>query len=301
MSRRVEARLLRSEDRPAVLAHLASNVQAPTCSCSTSPTGWARRRRPAKCAPRLRSPGAATRSSASSGCDRASSSTRRGAGGDRGVPPDARIAGRGAGEEPGGRRRVVLAPAQSPCLSARARRSDRDGLQRAGPGREARGRRATPSARARRCFEDLDWLVEAARESLREESRPDPFAGDARGFRRWVRGRVARARVVEEGGRIVFAGYADVQRPEGWLLQGIYTRPEARRRGHASVGVSDLCRAAFASRRRPCPARRRRRQRARPLALREPRLQTLRQAAHDPLLVAAESGPAILKRGASVR
>ncbi len=95
--------------------------------------------------------------------------------------------------------------------------------------------------------EDLDWLVDAARESLREESRPDPFAGDPRGFRRWVRGRVSRARVVEEGGRIVFAGYADVQRSEGWLLQGIYTRPEARRRGHASVGVSDLCREAFAS------------------------------------------------------
>jgi len=95
--------------------------------------------------------------------------------------------------------------------------------------------------------EDLDWLVEAARESLREESRPDPFAGDARGFRRWVRGRVPRARVVEDAGRIVFAGYADVQRPDGWLLQGIYTRPEARRRGYGSVGVSTLCREAFAS------------------------------------------------------
>lgn len=95
--------------------------------------------------------------------------------------------------------------------------------------------------------EDLDWLVEAARESLREECRPDPFAGDVRGFRRWVRGRVPRARVVEDGRRIVFAGYADVQRPEGWLLQGIYTAPESRRRGYASVGVSDLCREAFAS------------------------------------------------------
>ena len=107
--------------------------------------------------------------------------------------------------------------------------------------------RAAPSARAAPSPEDLDWLVEAARESLREESRPDPFAGDARGFRRWVRGRVPRARVVEDGGRIVFAGYADVQRPEGWLLQGVYTRPESRRRGYGSVGVSDLCREAFAS------------------------------------------------------
>jgi ribosomal protein S18 acetylase RimI-like enzyme len=93
--------------------------------------------------------------------------------------------------------------------------------------------------------EDLDWLVDAARESLREESRPDPFAGDVRGFRRWVRGRVPRARVVEAEGRVVFAGYADVQRPEGWLLQGVYTRPESRRRGFGSLGVSDLCREAF--------------------------------------------------------
>jgi ribosomal protein S18 acetylase RimI-like enzyme len=95
---------------------------------------------------------------------------------------------------------------------------------------------------------DLEWLVEAARESLREESRPDPFSGDARGFRRWVRGRVPRARVVEHAGRVVFVGYADVQRPEGWLLQGVYTRPDARRCGYARVGVSDLCREAFASR-----------------------------------------------------
>ncbi len=94
---------------------------------------------------------------------------------------------------------------------------------------------------------DLDRLVVAARESLREEDRPDPFAGDARGFMRWVRGRVARARVVERGDEIVCVGYADVRRPEGWLLQGVYTFPAWRRRGCASVGVSALCREAFAA------------------------------------------------------
>jgi predicted GNAT family acetyltransferase len=101
---------------------------------------------------------------------------------------------------------------------------------------------ARPARRA-----DLDPLVYAARESLREEDRPDPFAGDARSFRRWVRGRVARARVMESDGRIMFVGYADVQRPEGWLLQGIYTWPEARRRGFAAAGTSQLCREAFAA------------------------------------------------------
>jgi RimJ/RimL family protein N-acetyltransferase len=94
---------------------------------------------------------------------------------------------------------------------------------------------------------DLDALVIAARESLREEGRPDPFCGDVRGFRRWVSGRVERARVIESEGRVVFVGYADVQRPEGWLVQGVYTWPEVRGRGLASAGVSDLCREAFAA------------------------------------------------------
>lgn len=94
---------------------------------------------------------------------------------------------------------------------------------------------------------DLESLVFAARESLREESRPDPFSGDVRGFRRWVRGRVGRARVVEHEGRVVFVGYADVRRPQGWLLQGIYTWPDARQRGFGAVGTADLCRQAFAA------------------------------------------------------
>ena len=94
---------------------------------------------------------------------------------------------------------------------------------------------------------DLEALVVAARESLREEGRPDPFSGDARGFRRWVLGRVPRACAVACGGRVVSVGYADVQRPEGWLLQGVYTWPDARGRGFAGAGVSELCRRAFAA------------------------------------------------------
>jgi len=92
---------------------------------------------------------------------------------------------------------------------------------------------------------DLDALVFAARESLREESRPDPFVNDLPGFRAWVEGRRPRARVVESSQGIVFVGYADVQRPEGWLLQGVYTWPHARRRGFATAGTSALCEAAF--------------------------------------------------------
>lgn len=93
---------------------------------------------------------------------------------------------------------------------------------------------------------DLDLLVVAARESLRAEGRPDPFDGNPRAARRWVKGRLSRARVIEDRGRIVFVGYADVQRREGWLLQGVYTWPEARGQGIARAGVAALCREAFA-------------------------------------------------------
>jgi RimJ/RimL family protein N-acetyltransferase len=94
---------------------------------------------------------------------------------------------------------------------------------------------------------DLDLLVEAARASLREESRPDPFEGDPVGFRRWVRGRVPRATVAEVERVVRFVGYADIQCERGWLLQGIYTWPRYRRRGLAAAGVSELCRSAFAA------------------------------------------------------
>jgi predicted GNAT family acetyltransferase len=103
-----------------------------------------------------------------------------------------------------------------------------------------------PGARFRVAeYSDLDELVIAARESLREEGRPDPFAQDVGNFQRWVRGRVSRARVVDSGNRVTMVGYADVQRPEGWLLQGIYTWPDLRQNGYAVYGVSEMCREAF--------------------------------------------------------
>ena len=96
-------------------------------------------------------------------------------------------------------------------------------------------------------LEDLDALVIASRESLLEESRPDPSVGDPAGFRRWVRSRISRARVGELDGRLVFVGYADVQCVRGCLLQGIYTWKDARRGGIAAAGVEALCQAAFAA------------------------------------------------------
>jgi len=94
--------------------------------------------------------------------------------------------------------------------------------------------------------DDLEPLVDAARASLREEGRPDPFLGDPRGFRRWVAARLSRARVALRGGEVIWVGYADVRIEEGHLLQGVYTWPAWRRRGLAAAGVASLCRAAFA-------------------------------------------------------
>jgi len=245
MARRVEARLLRSEERPAVLAHLAANARTNlflldlTDRISAPPAPGEMRTEIA----------VAWRGDEIAGVVGLRPSIVF----DVAVTPDAieaflpLLESLGVG--------LVKSPAEAVewfwrQLNRRVyRRALVDRIETAYSVREADAKLASPRAseRTRAALDaDLDWLVEAARESLREESRPDPFSGDARGFRRWVRGRVARARVVEQGGQVVFAGYADVQRPEGWLLQGIYTRPDARRRGHAGVGVSDLCREAFA-------------------------------------------------------
>jgi len=94
---------------------------------------------------------------------------------------------------------------------------------------------------------DLAELVYAARASLREERRPDPGDRDPVGFERWVRGRLARARVAEYEGRLVFVGYADVRRVEGWLVQGVFTWPHMRRRGIAAAAMGGLVEEAFAA------------------------------------------------------
>jgi len=96
------------------------------------------------------------------------------------------------------------------------------------------------------CPNDLADLVYAARASLLEERRPDPFEGDPEGFRRWVRGRIPKAVVAEVDGRMAFVAYADVRRHEGHLVQGVYTWPAFRRQGVARAGMSTLCQLSFA-------------------------------------------------------
>lgn len=111
------------------------------------------------------------------------------------------------------------------------------------PARDASLPGVARSARA----SDLGDLVHAARASLWEEQRPDPAETDPVGFARWVESRLARARVVSVDGRVVFVAYADVRRGQGWLIQGVYTWPDVRRRGYARKGMEALLHEAFAS------------------------------------------------------
>ena len=71
-------------------------------------------------------------------------------------------------------------------------------------------------------YDDLQDLVDAARLSLREEDRPDPFRGDPHAFRSWVAARIPRARVGEHDLRRWREPRADdgpARRPDPGVLQ----------------------------------------------------------------------------------
>lgn len=92
---------------------------------------------------------------------------------------------------------------------------------------------------------DLPALVESARASLVDEGRPDPHESDPEGFLRWVKSRMPHARLRDHAGRVAFVAYADIRRAGGWSVQGVYTWPEARRRGLARGGVAAIVHEAF--------------------------------------------------------
>lgn len=146
--------------------------------------------------------------------------------------------------------RIAVADSLWPLLESSGRRKVLDRIEQgfAVRGGDLRPTEVPNGGRLRDPREnDLPDLVEAARLSLKEEDRRDPFDGNPHAFRGWVESRISRARIIDCEGELCFVGYADVQLPSGWLLQGIYTPNPYRRSGFAAAGVSDLCQRAFSS------------------------------------------------------
>lgn len=146
--------------------------------------------------------------------------------------------------------RLIIADSVWPMLESSGRRKVLDRIEQgyAVSGRDLRPYEVPGGGHMRSASaEDLPDLVDAARSSLKEEDRRDPFDGNPYAFRGWVASRLPRARVIDFEGELCFVGYADVQLESGWLLQGVYTPGPRRRSGFAAAGVSDLCRCAFSS------------------------------------------------------
>lgn len=96
---------------------------------------------------------------------------------------------------------------------------------------------------------DLDDLVRAAASMHREEMGVDPLLVDAAGWRARMRQLIDRgwSWVWRERGRIVFKAELSAWTPEAVQVQGVYTTPDARRRGIATRGLGTMCDALLAS------------------------------------------------------
>ncbi len=92
--------------------------------------------------------------------------------------------------------------------------------------------------------EDLDLLVDAAADMLREEILDDPYTRDPIGFRTQV-WRMVQDRaiyVLEMGGHVVFKAHANVRTPLAAQVSGVYTLPAHRGRGYARAGMAAITR-----------------------------------------------------------
>ena len=279
MGTSLSARAIAADRLPERARAALARRRATTCSCSISPLAWASRRRRARWRPSWSARSAARSSSAWRRCARRSRSTRGSS------PRRSTRCCRSSRRSTSGWSRASRAASNAlwSHLSRRRRhrvwvdrfetcyaldRSDAHLVAvRARPHRARGARTATSSRsctpRARAC----------ARRTGPIRSRATCAASGA-----GCAGAIPRARVVESAGAISFVGYADVQRGEGWLLQGVYTWPRrapARLRGRGHLGA---LRRGVRLRRRPRAARRRRRQRRRAAPLRGPRLQAVRRA-----------------------
>jgi GNAT superfamily N-acetyltransferase len=102
-------------------------------------------------------------------------------------------------------------------------------------------RQATPA--------DLPQLVPLAAGFVTEALQRDPLSEDPEGFAARVRQRVASGRtyVLEAGGRLVFKVDVGSRSQFGADLEGLYTVPEARRQGHATLCLGQISRFLLSS------------------------------------------------------
>lgn len=96
---------------------------------------------------------------------------------------------------------------------------------------------------------DLPQLLPMAADCVRELLRRDPLAEDPEGFERRVRQRVAAQRtyVLEEQGRLVFKLDVGCRSQFGAELEGVYTRPDQRGKGHATLCLGQISRFLMSS------------------------------------------------------
>ncbi len=102
-------------------------------------------------------------------------------------------------------------------------------------------RRSVPVRRGRR--DDLDQLTVAAAAMHREEMGVDPLELDPVGWRHRMATLIDRgwSFLLIQGGEIAFKVELSAWTPEVVQLQGVWTRPELRRRGVATAALAAVC------------------------------------------------------------
>jgi hypothetical protein len=96
---------------------------------------------------------------------------------------------------------------------------------------------------------DVEQLIPMAAQSVQEIMKRDPLEEDPEGFPLRVRQRVRSKRtyVLEEKGRLVFKIDVGSRSQFGAELEGLFTVPEERRRGHATLSLGQISRHLLSS------------------------------------------------------
>lgn len=96
---------------------------------------------------------------------------------------------------------------------------------------------------------DVEQLVPMAAQAVKEIMQRDPLEEDSEGFPLRVRQRVRSKRtyLLEENGRIVFKIDVGSRSQFGAELEGLFTLPAERRRGHATLSLGQISRHLLSS------------------------------------------------------